>query len=240
MAFPFRDRYDAGRQLAARIQAEPWRKNAVVFGLPRGGVPVAFEIAEAIGAPLDVFLVRKLGVPGHEELAMGAIATGGLRVLNDDLARELAIPAAAVDAVEARERQELARRERLYRGDRLSPNLHGKTAILVDDGLATGSTMVAAARAIRQLGPAQVVAAVPVASADVCAAMRRFVDEMICLETPEPFAAVGLWYDDFSPTSDDEVQELLRRAEERSQLQSRSKRENTAGDESDHSKRAAA
>jgi predicted phosphoribosyltransferase len=238
VALPFRDRYDAGRQLAAKLQHDERSRNAVVLGLPRGGVPVAFEVAEAIGAPLDVFLVRKLGVPGHEELAMGAIATGGLRVLNEDLVREIAIPAAAVDAVEARERQELARRERLYRGDRPSPDLHGKTAILVDDGLATGSTMVAAARAVRQLGPAQVIGAVPVASADVCAAMQRFVDEMICLETPEPFAAVGLWYDDFSPTSDQEVQELLRRADERTSL--RTMRQATAADASGQSKRSAA
>ena len=213
MTLPFRDRYDAGQQLAAKLKSEVGSRDALVLALPRGGVPIGYEIAEALGVPLDVFLVRKLGVPGHEELAMGAIAMGGLRVLNDDLARELAIPAATVDAVEARERQEMARRERLYRGNRPTPNLRGKTVILVDDGLATGSTMVAAARAVRQLRPARVVAAVPVASADVCAGMRQLVDEMICLETPEPFAAVGLWYEDFSPTSDEEVQELLRRAQ---------------------------
>jgi predicted phosphoribosyltransferase len=215
MPLPFHDRRDAGRQLAATFEDLKRRSDVVVFGLPRGGVPVAYEVAEAVGAPLDVYLVRKLGVPGHEELAMGAIAMGGLRVLNQDLARELGVSAAAIDEVEAREGQELARRERLYRGDRPRPDLRGKVAILVDDGLATGSTMAAAARSIRALEPARVIAAVPVASADVCAAMRELVDEMICLETPEPFAAVGLWYDDFSPTSDDEVQTLLRLAAER-------------------------
>lgn len=171
---------------------------------------------------------------------MGAIAMGGLRVLNEDLARELAIPAATIDAVEARERQEMARRERLYRGNRPSPNVRGKTVILVDDGLATGSTMVAAARAVRQLGPARVVAAVPVASADVCAAMRRFVDEMVCLETPEPFAAVGLWYEDFSPTSDAEVQELLRRTREQPGRRAPSERDDETDNAASLPKRNAA
>jgi len=240
MTLPFRDRYDAGQQLAEKLKSEVESRDAIVLGLPRGGVPVGFEIAEALGAPLDVFLVRKLGVPGHEELAMGAIAMGGLRVLNEDLARELAIPAATIDAVEARERQEMARRERLYRGNRPSPNVRGKTVILVDDGLATGSTMVAAARAVRQLGPARVVAAVPVASADVCAAMRRFVDEMVCLETPEPFAAVGLWYEDFSPTSDAEVQELLRRTREQPGRRAPSERDDETDNAASLPKRNAA
>ena len=240
MTLPFRDRYDAGQQLAAKLKSEVGSRDALVLALPRGGVPIGYEITEALGVPLDVFLVRKLGVPGHEELAMGAIAMGGLRVLNDDLARELAIPAATVDAVEARERQEMARRERLYRGNRPTPNLRGKTVILVDDGLATGSTMVAAARAVRQLRPARVVAAVPVASADVCAAMRQLVDEMICLETPESFAAVGLWYEDFSPTSDEEVQELLRRAQGQAARKASSDRVDRNDEAASHSDRNAA
>lgn len=215
MALPFQDRHDAGRQLAARLSEYSGRPDVIVLGLPRGGIPVAFEVAEAIGAPMDAFLVRKLGVPGHEELAMGAIAMGGHRVLNDDLERELGVSAADVDAVEGREREELARRERLYRGNRPAPKLRGQTVILVDDGLATGSTMRAAAESIRQSEPARLIGAVPVASPDVCEAMRAVADEMICLETPQPFIAVGLWYEDFGPTTDDEVRDLLRRAGER-------------------------
>ncbi|HEU0114749.1 MAG TPA: phosphoribosyltransferase family protein, partial [Thermomicrobiales bacterium] len=175
MTLPFRDRNDAGRQLAAKLQAYADRPDVIVLGLPRGGVPVAAEVAGALGAPLDAFLVRKLGVPGHEELAMGAIAGGGIRVLNDDVVGPLAIPAAAIDAVEAAERRELARRERLYRGSEPPPAVPGRTVILVDDGLATGSTMRAAARALRQLAPARIVAAVPVGSREVCAALRDSV-----------------------------------------------------------------
>jgi erythromycin esterase-like protein/predicted phosphoribosyltransferase len=212
MPLPFRDRRDAGRQLAEKLAGYADRSNVLVLGLPRGGVPVAAEVAQALGAPLDAFLVRKLGVPGHEELAMGAIASGGLRVLNPDVVDSLAIPDAVIDAVEAAERRELARRERLYRGGHPSPNVHERTVILVDDGLATGSTMRAAAQALRQLTPARVVAAVPVGSVTVCEALGDVADEVVCAETPDPFYAVGIWYDDFGPTSDAEVQDILRRA----------------------------
>ena len=215
MTLPFRDRPDAGRQLAAKLTAYTNRPDVIVLGLPRGGVPVAGEVAEALGAPLDAFLVRKLGVPGHEELAMGAIASGGIRVLNDDVVGPLGISAAAIDAVEASERRELARRERLYRGGQPAPSVQDRTVILVDDGLATGSTMRAAARALRQMRPARLVAAVPVGSATVCASLRDVVDEVVCAEAPEPFYAVGVWYEDFRSTKDAEVQEVLRRAAER-------------------------
>jgi erythromycin esterase-like protein/predicted phosphoribosyltransferase len=212
MTLPFRDRLDAGRQLAARLRPYANRPDVIVLGLPRGGVPVADEVAKALNAPLDAFLVRKLGVPGREEVAMGAIASGGLRVLNDDIVGPLAIPPAVIDAVEAAERRELARRERLYRGSQPAPAVRGRTVILVDDGLATGATMRVAARALRQLQPARLIAAVPVGSATVCASLLDVVDEVVCAEQPEPFYAVGIWYDDFGPTSDAEVQEILRRA----------------------------
>src|SRR3954469_21107461 len=212
---PFRDRHDAGRQLAEELSHYAGRDDVLVLALPRGGVPVASEVAQALDAPLDAFLVRKLGVPGHEELAMGAIASAGLRVLNEDTVRELHIPAEVIDAVEANERRELARRERLYRGSQAPPNVTGKTVILVDDGLATGSTLRAGALALREGNPAWLVGAVPVASRAVCDAMRDVVDEMVCAETPEPFYAVGLWYDDFGQTTDDEVRRLLARAESR-------------------------
>ena len=215
MPLPFRDRLDAGRQLADRLRAYAGKPGVIVLGLPRGGVPVAAEVAAALDAPLDAFLVRKLGVPGHEELAMGAIASGGIRVLNDDVVGPLAVPPEVVDAVEASERRELARRERLYRGSAPPPAVADRTVILVDDGLATGATMRAAARALRQLRPREVVAAVPVGSRDVCASLRDSADAVVCAETPEPFHAVGAWYDDFSPTSDAEVQEALRHAVER-------------------------
>jgi erythromycin esterase-like protein/predicted phosphoribosyltransferase len=215
MPIPFRDRTDAGQQLAAHLSRYRGRPDVIVLGLPRGGIPVAAEVAEALDAPLDAFLVRKLGVPGHEELAMGAIASGGLRVLNESTVRDLGIPGAAIDAVEASERRELARRERLYRGARPPLDVAGKTVILVDDGLATGSTMRAGALALRELHPAWLVGAVPVASRSVCDAMRDVVDEMVCAETPEPFYAVGLWYDNFGQTSDDEVRTALARAERR-------------------------
>ncbi|HEY7036127.1 MAG TPA: erythromycin esterase family protein, partial [Thermomicrobiales bacterium] len=216
MAIPYRDRCDAGRQLASRLSSYAGRSDVVVLGLPRGGIPVAFEVAAALDAPLDAFLVRKLGVPGHEELAMGAIASGGLRVLNDEVVAQYRIPKVVIDAVEVAERRELARRERLYRGSRPIPDLRGQTVVLVDDGLATGSTMRAAAKALRQLGPAWLVGAVPVAAGEVVEAMAGVVDEMVCAETPEPFYAVGLWYDNFAPTSDEEVCNLLRRSEARS------------------------
>ncbi|MGH2559248.1 MAG: phosphoribosyltransferase family protein [Thermomicrobiales bacterium] len=220
MPLPFQDRRDAGRELAARLEAYRGRVDVVVLGLPRGGVPVAFEVAAELAAPLDVFLVRKLGVPGHEELAMGAIASGGTRVLNEDVIRDWQIPDIAVDAVTSLERQELARRDRLYRGTQAAPAIGGKTAILVDDGLATGSTMRAAAEALRKLDPARIVVAVPVAALPVCDAFADVADETVCAETPEPFHAVGLWYEDFSPTSDDEVRMLLRQAEEQATVRS--------------------
>jgi erythromycin esterase-like protein/predicted phosphoribosyltransferase len=208
----FRDRTEAGRLLAERLRQYTGRDDVVVLGLPRGGVPVAFEIARALDAPLDVFLVRKLGVPGHEEYALGAIATGGTRVLNKDLIESLHIPPEWIEAIDAKERRELERRERAYRDDRPPPDLAGKTVIVVDDGLATGSTMLAAVHAIRQDDPAQIVVAVPVADPDVCAALRATADEVVCLSTPQPLRAVGLWYEDFSQTIDSEVRGLLARA----------------------------
>ena len=214
MPVPFRNRGDAGQQLAAHLTAYRDRDDVLVLGLPRGGIPVAAEVAAALHAPLDAFLVRKLGVPGHEELAMGAVASGGLRVLNEETVRDLGIPAAAIDAVEAAERRELARRERLYRGSQAPPDVAGKTVILVDDGLATGSTLRAGALALRAGNPARLVGAVPVASRSVCEGMRSVVDEMVCAETPEPFYAVGLWYDDFGQTTDEEVRDHLARAQQ--------------------------
>lgn len=210
--FRFRDRRDAGRRLAALLSAYANRSDVLVLALPRGGVPVAFEVARALDAPLDVFLVRKLGVPGHEELAMGAIASGGVGVLNDELVRDLNLPAHVVAAVTAREQQELARRERLYRGDRPRPEVHGRTVILVDDGLATGATMSAAIKALRQQRPDRIVVAVPVAAPESCAALREEADDIVCAITPEPFYAVGLWYADFSQTTDEEVRDLLAQA----------------------------
>jgi erythromycin esterase-like protein/predicted phosphoribosyltransferase len=205
----FRDRPEAGRLLAAKLTTYVNRPDVIVLGLPRGGVPVAYEVARALGAPLDVFIVRKLGVPGYEELAMGAVATGGVRVLNDQLINRLSIPNHLIDAVAARERQELARRERLYRGGRPPPDVRGRTVILVDDGLATGATMHAAIAALRQLWPARIVVAVPTASPQICEEMKAEVDDVICAITPEPFQAVGRWYQDFSQTTDEEVHELL-------------------------------
>jgi erythromycin esterase-like protein/predicted phosphoribosyltransferase len=208
----FRDRAEAGRLLAERLREYAGRDDVIVLALPRGGVPVAFEIAQALAAPLDVFVVRKLGVPGHEELALGAIASGGVRVVNRRLIETLAIPADWVEAIEAKESRELARRERDYRGERPPPDLAGRTVILVDDGLATGSTMLAAVRAVKQERPARVVVAVPVAPQEVCESLRREADEVACLFTPAAFQSVGAWYDDFSQTSDEEVRALLDRA----------------------------
>ena len=212
-AGPFTNRRDAGRALATHLAQEVALADPLVLALPRGGVPVAYEVATALGAPLDVFLVRKLGVPGHEELAMGAIATGNVQVLNPDVVDHLGIPDYAIQAVAAREREELARREREYRGDRPPPDVRGRDIVLVDDGLATGSTMRAAAAALRRMGPSRIVVAVPVASPDTCAEFRAEVDDIVCVRTPEPFYGVGLWYEDFSQTSDDEVRDLLARAE---------------------------
>ena len=212
----FRDRREAGRLLAAKLAAYANRPDVIVLALPRGGVPVAYEVAHALNAPLDIFLVRKLGVPGYEELAMGAIATGGVRVLNDQLVGGLRIPDYVVDEVAASEQQELARRERLYRGDRPPPDVRGRTVILVDDGLATGATMLAAVKALRQQQPARIVVAVPTASPETCEQLRAEVDDIICAITPEPFHAVGLWYEDFSQTTDEEVRDLLARSAEAS------------------------
>ena len=207
----FRDRRDAGRLLAEKLAAYANRPDVLVLALPRGGVPVAYEVARKLGAPLDVFVVRKLGVPGHEELAMGAVATGGVRVLNDQLVEQLGIPDQMIDAVAARERQELARRERLYRGGRRPPDVRGRTVILVDDGLATGATMYAAIEALRKQNPGRIVVAVPTASPETCEEMKVKADHVICAITPDPFQAVGRWYQDFSQTSDEEVADLLAR-----------------------------
>ena len=208
----FRDRREAGQVLARELTAYAGRPDVVVLALPRGGVPVAYEVARALGAPLDVFVVRKLGVPGHEELAMGAVATGGVRVLNDQVVGALGIPPSVIEAVAAWQQQELARRERLYRGDRPPPDVRGRTVILVDDGLATGSTMRAALAALRRQQPARLVVAVPTAAPETCDELRAEADDVVCATTPEPFHSVGLWYEDFSQTTDEEVRELLERA----------------------------
>ena len=206
----FRDRAHAGRALARALLAYAGRDDVVVLALPRGGVPVAAELARALGAQLDVFVVRKLGLPGHEELAMGAVAPGGVLILDDRLVRGLGIPDEVLQETVEKELRELERREAAYRAGRPPLDLEGKTVILVDDGLATGATMRAAALALRKYRPARVVVAVPVASAETCDEFRADVDEIVCALTPSPFHAVGLWYDDFSQTSDEEVRELLR------------------------------
>jgi erythromycin esterase-like protein/predicted phosphoribosyltransferase len=206
------DRAHAGRLLAERLRHYAGRDDVIVLGLPRGGVPVAFEIADALGAPLDVFLVRKLGVPGHEEYALGAIATGGVRVLDTELVESLGLPTEWLEAIDAKERRELDRRERAYRGERPPPDVAGRTVILVDDGLATGSTMLAAVHAVRADDPARLVVAVPVADARVCDGLRSLADEVVCLMTAQPLEAVGAWYEDFAPTPDGEVRSLLERA----------------------------
>jgi predicted phosphoribosyltransferase len=209
----FRDRREAGQLLARELAGRfADRGNLRILALPRGGVPVGYEIARELGVPLDVFVVRKLGVPGHEELAMGAIASGGASVLNEDVVGPLRISQESIDRVTALERKELERRERSYRGTRPSLDVRGQSVILVDDGLATGSTMRAAVKALRAMHPKQIVVAVPVAAASTCCDLRREVDEIVCLRTPEPFEAVGLWYEDFSQTTDQEVTELLSKA----------------------------
>jgi putative phosphoribosyl transferase len=208
----FRDRTEAGRRLAERLTAYADRPDVLVLALPRGGVPVAYEVARALRAPLDVFLVRKLGVPGYEELAMGAVATGGVRVLNDQIVAGLRIPDHVIEAVAEAEQQELARRERVYRGDRPPPDVRHRTVILVDDGLATGATMQAAIKALRALPPARIVVAVPTGSPETCEQLKAQADDVICAITPEPFHAVGLWYEDFTQTTDEEVRDLLARA----------------------------
>jgi predicted phosphoribosyltransferase len=209
----FRDRREAGQVLAAKLASYANRSDVVVLALPRGGVPVAYEVARALRAPLDVFVVRKLGVPGYEELAMGAVATGGARVLNDQIVRDLHIPDYVIDRVEAEEREELARRERAYRGGHPPLQVSGLTVILIDDGLATGATMRAAVVALRQLQPDRIIVAVPTASPETCDELKTEVDEVVCAITPEPFHAVGYWYGDFTQTTDREVRELLARAQ---------------------------
>ncbi len=211
MKSPFATRRKAGEALATKLAAYANRADVLVLGLPRGGVPVAYEVARALCAPLDIFLVRKLGVPGHEELAMGAIATGGVRVLNDETIALLHIPVSVIEAVAHREQQELERREQLYRGDQAKPDVQGRTVILVDDGLATGSTMRAAAIALRGMGPSRIVVAVPVGAQESCDEFCEEVDEVVCAVTPEPFRSVGASYVDFSQTSDEEVRRLLQK-----------------------------
>jgi putative phosphoribosyl transferase len=210
----FQDRTEAGQVLAGRLSEYANRADVLVLALPRGGVPVAYEVARALHAPLDIFLVRKLGVPGREELAMGAIASGGVRVLNEDVVRELRIPPDIIAAVAAGEQRELERREQAYRGNRPPLDVRNRTVILVDDGLATGSTMRAAVAALRRKGPARIVVAVPVGSAETCAEFHDEADETVCARTPEPFYAVGRWYEDFTQTTDEEVHELMQRAAE--------------------------
>lgn len=205
---PYRDRRHAGAELAARLRHLKGR-DVVVLALPRGGVPVGYEVARASGAPLDVFLVRKLGLPGHRELAMGAIASGGVRVLNDEVVGWYRIPESVIDAVAQEEQGELERREREYRAGRPPVALKGRTVILVDDGLATGSTMKAAVQAVRAHAPAHIIVAVPVGSPDTCQEFADIADEIVCARAPEHFAAVGQWYRDFSQTTDEEVRELL-------------------------------
>lgn len=210
----FGDRRAAGRVLAGSLSNYAGRSDVLVLALPRGGVPVAYEAAHALGAPLDVFLVRKLGVPGHEELAFGALASGGVRLLNRDVVEALRIPTQVVEAVTKMEAAELERREREYRDDRPAPQVRDRTVILIDDGLATGASMRAAVAALKRMAPARVVVAVPVAAGQTVDEMSHEVDEIVCVRTPEPFQAVGLWYADFSQTSDAEVSELLRLAEQ--------------------------
>jgi len=205
----FRDRRDAGRVLATKLRKYAGRSDVLVLALPRGGVPVGFEVAQALQAPLDVFLVRKLGVPGHEELAMGAIATGGVQLLNDEVVRSLDLRQEVIDSVAAVEREELERRQQLYRGDRPELDLRDRIVILVDDGLATGSSMRAAIAAVRQQQPGRIVVAVPVGAPETCMEMRVEVDEAVCARTPEPFWSVGQWYENFAQTTDEEVRELL-------------------------------
>jgi predicted phosphoribosyltransferase len=205
----FGDRHDAGRRLAEQLQSYSGRQDLVVLALPRGGVPVAYEVARTLAAPLDVFVVRKLGVPGQPELAMGAIASGGVRVLNEDVVGWYRPSPLTIESVTRAERMELERRERLYRDGRPPVSIKGRVAILVDDGLATGSTMRAAVLAVRRLEPAGVVVAVPVGSREACEALKEVADQVICSLIPEPFSAVGRWYADFSQTTDEEVRQLL-------------------------------
>lgn len=205
----FRDRRQAGQRLAKALQDFEIPDDAIVLGLARGGVPVAYEVAKALELPFDAFIVRKLGAPGQPELAIGAIASAETRILNDHIIRVLGISQDALDAVTENERRELRRREKLYRKDRPSPDLTGRVVLIVDDGLATGATMRVAIEAIRQKNPAQIIAACPVAPQKTCQELSQLADHMLCLATPDPFFGVGAWYDDFSPTTDNEVRALL-------------------------------
>lgn len=212
MLTQFRDRTEAGKLLAKQLTEYSNKHDVLVLALPRGGVPVAFEVARALHAPLDVLIVRKLGVPGQEELAMGAIATGGVRILNNDVVKFLGIPDEMIDKMAANEQLELERRERLYRGDRPAYDVQGRTLILVDDGIATGATMNAAVAALKQQQPARIIIAVPTAAPSTCDEFASEVDELVCVLRPEPFIAVGYWYRQFSQTSDEEVRNLLEQA----------------------------
>ena len=220
-----RDRAEAGQMLAARLAAYARRPDVLVLGLPRGGVAVAYEVAVALDAPLDVFLVRKLGVPGYEELAMGAIASGGARVLNDEVVKELEIPDGIIELVVAQEQKELLRRERLFRKEKPPLDARGRAVIIVDDGLATGATMREAVMALRCHQPARIIVAVPVGTAEACADLLPLVDELVCLFKPEPFYAIGLWYADFAQLADAEVCEYLEDAERRRSAQDAEVRE---------------
>ena len=212
MLTQFRDRTEAGKLLAKQLIAYTNQHNVLVLALPRGGVPVAFEVARALHAPLDVIIVRKLGVPGQEELAMGAIASGGVRILNNDVVRFLGITKEIIDKMATKEQLELERRERLYRGDRPAYDVRGRTVILVDDGIATGATMHAAVAAIKQQQPTRIIIAVPTAAPSTCDEFANEVDELVCVIRPEPFIAVGYWYRQFSQTTDEEVRSLLAQA----------------------------
>ncbi|HWQ49892.1 MAG TPA: phosphoribosyltransferase [Methanosarcina sp.] len=208
----FKDRVDAGKKLAKELSKYANRSDVLILALPRGGVPVAFEVAKELNVKMDVFIVRKLGVPGNEELAMGAISSDNIRVLNEDVVRSFQIPERVINMVVENELKELERRERAYRGDRPKPEISGSTVILIDDGLATGATMRAATSALKTKNPAKIVVAVPTGAPDTCELFAREVDEVICIATPEPFYGVGAWYGNFSQTTDEEVCELLEKA----------------------------
>ncbi len=212
MTIRFTNRVEAGRMLARRLIEYANRTDVIVLALPRGGVPIAYEVVKQLQIPLDIFLVRKLGVPWQEELAMGAIASGGVRILNEDLFRVLQLPASVIEEVTMKERQELARRERLYRGDKPFPNLKGRAVIVIDDGIATGSSMRAAVVALRQHQPERIIVATPVGAISTCNNLGKIANEVICLLTPEPLNSIGEWYEDFEQVTDNEVRDLLEQA----------------------------